>query len=59
MGVSPQAYLAFGKTYAEETVAARRYGWPVSVVPGGHLHQLHDPAGVADAIRRLLGLLAI
>ena len=55
----PQAYLAFGDTYAEETAAARRHGWPVTVVTGGHLHQLHDPAGVADEIIRLLGLLGV
>lgn len=54
-----QAYLAFGSTYAEEVAAARRHGWPVTVVAGGHLHQLHDPAGVADEVRRLLGLLGV
>ena len=49
----PAAYLAFGDTYAEEVSVAERRGWPVERMPGGHLHQLHDPAGVASAIVRL------
>lgn len=48
------AYLAFGTTYAEETARARELGWPVEVVTGGHLHLLHDPGGVADAVLGLL-----
>ena len=52
-----QAYLAFGETYAEETAAARGHGWPVTVLPGRHLHQLHDPSGVGAEILRLLGRL--
>jgi hypothetical protein len=51
-------YLAFGDTYAEEVAAARRYGWPTEVLPGRHLHLLHDPEGVADAVLRLLDRLA-
>jgi hypothetical protein len=51
-------YLAFGHTYAEEVAAARRYGWPTEVLPGRHLHLLHDPDGVADAVLRLLDRLA-
>jgi len=46
----PSAYLAFGETYAEETARARSYGWPVEVMDGRHLHQLHDPDGVATAV---------
>ena len=49
----PAAYLAFGDTYAAEADRARRLGWPVEQVEGRHLHQLHDPDGVADAILRL------
>jgi hypothetical protein len=49
----PSAYLAFGDSYASETARARELGWPVEVMAGRHLHQLHDPAGVADAILRL------
>ena len=50
----PSAYLAFGETYAEEIAAARAHGWPVTVLPGGHLHQLVDPAGVAAAVADLV-----
>ncbi len=48
------AYLAFGDTYADEIAFARARGWPVVVLPGRHLHQLHDPAGVGAAILELL-----
>lgn len=46
----PAGYLAFGDGYAAETGLARTWGWPVQVLPGGHLHQLVDPAGVATAV---------
>ena len=46
----PAAHLAFGETYADETAAARRRGWPVSVLPGDHLEVLHSPALVADEV---------
>jgi hypothetical protein len=46
----PAAYLGFGETYAEEIARARGYGWPVEVRPGGHLHQLLDPDGVAATV---------
>jgi hypothetical protein len=46
----PAAYLAFGRTYADETARARGYGWPVEVIAGRHLHQLVDPAGVASLV---------
>lgn len=46
----PCAYVAFGQTYAEEIELARQQGWPVEVLDGEHLHQLHAPAEVADAI---------
>ena len=47
------AYLAFGDTYADETAFAREHGWPVSVLPGQHLHMLHEPALVGAAIVNL------
>ena len=50
---APAAYLAFGETYADEVAFARARGWPVRVLPGRHLHPLHDPDGVAAAIREL------
>ena len=46
----PCAYLAFGDTYAEEVAFAREHGWPVTVLDGRHLHQLHDPAAVGAAV---------
>jgi hypothetical protein len=50
----PSAYLAFGETYAAERAAAAARGWPTETLPGRHLHQLVDPAGVADAVLRLV-----
>jgi pimeloyl-ACP methyl ester carboxylesterase len=46
----PAGYVAFGEVYADETARARQLGWPVRVLPGLHLHQLVDPAAVADAV---------
>lgn len=48
------AYLAFGETYADEVALATAHGWPVRSVAGRHLHQLHDPVGVAAAVTDLL-----
>ena len=49
----PGAYLAFGDTYAEDRSAAARRGWPVTTLPGRHLHMLVDPVRVADEVLRL------
>ncbi len=47
----PQAYLAFGDTYAQETAFARAHGWPTTVLDGAlHLHHLVDPDAVAAAV---------
>ena len=44
----PQAYLAFGETYAEETAFAQEHGWPTTVLDGAlHLHHMVDPDAVA------------
>jgi hypothetical protein len=53
----PAAYLAFGDTYAAERATAKRRGWPVETLAGGHLLQLVDPEGVCTALEGLLGLL--
>jgi hypothetical protein len=54
----PQAYLAFGATYADELARARQLGWPSRMLPGaGHLHHLHDPSGVARDILDLAAAL--
>jgi hypothetical protein len=50
----PGAYLAFGDTYAADRQRAARRGWPVSTLPGGHLHMLVDPERVAAEIDALL-----
>ena len=54
----PQAYLAFGDTYAAEIAFAREHGWPTTELDGAlHLHHLVDPhavaAGVLDLAARL------
>ena len=46
----PNAFLAFGETYADELAFARDNGWATTVSPGSHLHFLWDPAGVAEAV---------
>ncbi|RYP86447.1 hypothetical protein EKO23_09075 [Nocardioides guangzhouensis] len=48
------AYLAFGTTYGAEAARAREAGWPVSTLPGRHLHMLVDPVGVAVEVVGLL-----
>ena len=54
----PQAYLAFGDTYAEETAFARAHGWPTTVLDGAlHLHHLVDPDAVAAAVLDLASAL--
>jgi hypothetical protein len=43
----PCAYLLFGPPYDEAATEAHGRGWIVEQLPGGHLHQLVDPDGVA------------
>ena len=50
----PQAYLAFGGTYASETAFALGHGWPTTVLDGAHhLHHLVDPDAVASEVLAL------
>jgi hypothetical protein len=50
----PQAYLAFGDTYASETAFALGHGWPTTVLDGAHhLHHLVDPDAVASEVLAL------
>jgi hypothetical protein len=49
-------YLVFSDPYAAEAQEARRRGWTVRALPGGHLHQIVDPAAVAAAISDLAGI---
>jgi pimeloyl-ACP methyl ester carboxylesterase len=49
----PSAYLAFGDTYADEIAFAHTHGWPVTGIPGRHLHQLLAPREVAATITDL------
>ena len=55
----PSAYLAFGDTYAEEIALARAHDWPVTVLPGRHLHQLVAPAEVAAAVADLVSRVVV
>jgi hypothetical protein len=59
-GRAPQAagYLLFSPGYRAEADEARRRGWPVTELPGSHLHPLVDPAGVAAALTELIGRLS-
>ncbi|GAA5154098.1 hypothetical protein GCM10023340_37030 [Nocardioides marinquilinus] len=51
---APAAYLALGDGYADEREQAGGHGWPVATLPGGHLHQLVDPAAVGGVVLDLL-----
>ncbi len=55
----PGAYLAFGDTYASEREAAVSRGWPVTTLPGCHLHMLVDPPHVAAEINTLLAAIGV
>lgn len=48
------AYLAFGETYGRERDEAERRGWPVSTLPGKHLHLLSAPDQVATELTDLM-----
>ncbi|MFD0478161.1 alpha/beta hydrolase [Nonomuraea thailandensis] len=45
--------LWFGPPYDAVAEEAARRGWPVTRVPGMHLHQIVDPEGVTDALLKL------
>ena len=46
----PCAYLLFGPPYEQVANEAAARGWAVERIPGRHLHQVVDPAGVAERI---------
>jgi len=46
----PCGYLLFSPPYQRMADEARERGWPVVEIPGGHLHQIVDPAAVAAAL---------
>ncbi len=46
----PCGYLRFSPGYQDEARRAAERGWTVRSLPGGHLHQLADPAGVARSL---------
>lgn len=54
-----RAYLAFGETYATERDEAARRRWPVTTLPGTHLHLLTDPDEVATELLALIGQLGV
>ena len=49
----PCGYVLFSQAYESQAAEARRRGWPVRTVPGEHLHQVVDPAGVTRALLEL------
>ncbi|GAC1417924.1 MAG: hypothetical protein NVSMB57_12730 [Actinomycetota bacterium] len=52
---APCGYVAFGDTYAAHVARARSEEWPVVVIEeAAHFHTVVDPAGVADAILKVL-----
>ncbi|WP_433832744.1 alpha/beta hydrolase [Actinoplanes sp. CA-015351] len=46
----PCGYILFCPAYDDEAAAATNRGWPVSRIPGEHLHQIVDPQAVATRI---------
>jgi len=50
----PNAYIAFGDTYADERAVAVRHDWPVADLAGSHLAFVTEPAVVATAIASLV-----
>jgi len=53
------AFLAFGETYAAERAEAARRRWPVTTLPGTHLHLLTDPDEVATELLALVNQLGV
>jgi hypothetical protein len=53
----PCCLPAVRPTYDELASEARRRGWIVEQLPGGHLHQLVDPDGVARSLVAIAGRL--
>ncbi|SDJ16061.1 alpha/beta hydrolase [Nonomuraea jiangxiensis] len=47
------SYLWYGPPYDKFAEEAAGRGWPVTRLPGRHLHQVVDPEGVADALLKL------
>lgn len=50
---APNAYLAFGETYAAELDFARGLFWPTDRIEGAHLQFLHEPVLVAERVLAL------
>ena len=46
----PCGYVQFSPPYDENATQARERGWRVEHFPGGHLHMLFDPVGVAQTL---------
>jgi hypothetical protein len=53
------AYLLFSPAYEAEADEARRRGFVVETMPGGHLHMVMEPEAVADRLIYLCGRLGI
>ncbi len=46
----PCVYVLFGPAYERVAAEARARGWSVRHIPGEHLHQIVDPAAVAEEL---------
>jgi pimeloyl-ACP methyl ester carboxylesterase len=55
----PCAYLLFGPPYDEMATEACGRGWILKQLPGGHLHQLVDPGGVARLLLAITDQLGV
>ncbi len=49
----PCGYLWFSATFGPAADQAQERGWPMTHLPGSHLHQLADPVGVASTLAAL------
>ncbi len=47
------AYIHFSASYDEAAKTAKRFGWPVIQINGGHFHMIVNPLRVANAIVEL------
>ena len=55
--IASAGYLLFSEGYQQEAGQAGERGWPVTQLPGTHLHPLAAPADVAAAITGLAAAL--
>lgn len=52
---APCRYIHFSASYYADATHARRAGWPVTAIKGGHFYMLIDPKAVTDALLSVIG----